>query len=197
MIRLARKPSLWMDFFGRLIFAVIWAGVFFTLSTWTWLHRFGTPTFILVILALFDLIAIGVVWDIVIRFSRTLQYREPVVEVERDPAAYGDSVEVRIVEEHPESIAEMGVKLVGESYTTVARDFTAHRETVRSLTRCYEEDLLRLKPSSGEPISRIVQMHIPQSPPADDISWKIIVDSRLKQGGVIEHPFPIRVRGFA
>jgi hypothetical protein len=193
MIRLARKPSLWMNFFGRLIFAVLWSGVFFAVSVWAWLHRFGTPTFILIVLGFFDLIAIGVVWDIVVRFWRTLRHREPVVEVDREPAAYGDSVQVRVVEEHPESIAEMGVKLVGECDAKAEREFTAHRETFISLTRCYEDELLRLKPSSGEPINRVVQMHIPQSPPADDISWKIVVDSRLKQGGVIEHSFPIRV----
>jgi hypothetical protein len=194
MIRLARKPSLWTNFFGRLIFGVVWAGVFFAVSWWAWMHRFGTPTFILVILGFFDLLAIGVVWDIVVRFWRMLHHREPVVEVEREPIEYGDSVQVRIVEQHPESIAEMGVKLVGECTTRAERDFTMHRETVISLTRCYEDELLRLQPSSGEPINRIVQMHIPQSPPAADVSWKIIVDSRLKQGGVIEHPFPFRVR---
>ena len=193
MIRLARKPSLWMNFFGRLIFAVVWAGAFFGFSWWAWIHRFGTPTFILVILAFFDLFAIGVVWDIVVRFWRTLHHREPVVEVDRNPAAYGDAVQVRIIEEHPESIAEMGVKLVGDCYAKAEREFTAHRETVVSLTRCYEDEILRLKPSSDDRIDRTVQMHIPQSPPADEVAWKIVVDSLLKQGGVIEHPFPIRI----
>src|SRR6266566_3626120 len=114
MIRLARKPSLWMNFFGRLILAVIWCGAFFGFSAWAWLHRFGTPTFILVILGLFDLIAIGVAWDIVVRFWRTLHDREPIVEVDREPAAYGDTVQVRIIEEHPQSLGEIGMKLVGE-----------------------------------------------------------------------------------
>src|SRR4051794_20905927 len=98
MIRLARKPSLWMNFLGRLIFAAIWAGVFFGFFLWAWIHRFGTLTFILVILGLFDLIAIGVVWDIVVRFWRTLNHREPIVEI--DPAKYGGTVQVRIVEKH-------------------------------------------------------------------------------------------------
>jgi len=183
-----------MNFFGRLIFAVIWVGVFFAGSIWAWMHRFGTPTFILIILGIFDLIAIGVVWDIVVRFWRTLQHREPVIEVDHEPAAYGESVQVRIAEQHPESIVELGVKLVGECYARAEREFTAHRETVVTLTRCYEDELLRLKPSSDEPINRVLQMLIPQSPPADEMSWKIVVDSRLKQGGVIEHPFPFRVQ---
>jgi hypothetical protein len=197
MIRLARKPSLWMNFFGRLIFAVIWAGAFFAVSTWAWLHRFGTPTFILVALGFFDLIAIAVVWDIFVRFRRTLRHREPVVEVDHEPAAYGDSVQVHIVETDPESLAEMGVKLVGECYTKSEVDFTQHRETVVSLTRCYEEELLRLKPSTNEPINRILRVQLPKSAPANEVAWKIIVDSHLKQGGIIEHPFPIRVQDSA
>jgi hypothetical protein len=196
MIRLARNPSLWVNFFGRLI-AVVWAGIFFGGSYWTWQHRFGMPAFILIILGIFDLIAIVVVWDIVVRLRRTLHRREPVVEVERDPAVYGESVQVRIVEEHPESIAEIGVTLVGECYTRAEVDFTQHRETVLSLTRCYEEELLRLKPSTNEPINRIVNVQLPKSPPADDVAWKIIVDSHLKHGGIIEDPFPIRVRDSA
>jgi len=182
-----------MNFFGRLIFAVIWAGAFFGFSVWAWVHRFGTPTFILVILGIFDLIAIGVVWDIVVRFWRTVHHREPIIEIERDPAAYGDSVQVRIIEEDPQSIAEIGVKLVGECYAKAVREFTAHREMEISLTRCYEDEILRFKPSTDERINRIVQMHIPQSPPADDVLWKIVVDARLRQGGVIEHDFPFRV----
>lgn len=193
MIRLARKPSLWMNFFGRLIFGAIWAGGFFAFSVWAWIHRFGTPTFVLVILALFDLIAIGVVWDLVVRFGRTLNHREPIVEIDRNPAAYGDKLQVRVVEDHPESLAEIGVKLVGECWAKAEREFTAYREMVVSLTRCYEDEILRLEPASADRIDRTVPMHIPQSPPADEVTWKIVVDSRLKQGGIIEHAFPFRV----
>ena|SRR5438132_9964572 len=195
MIRLARKPSLWMNFFGRLIFTIVWAAGCAIASFWVWPHRFGMPTLSLIILGLFDLIAIGLVWDASVRFSRTRQQHEPVVEIDRDALAYGDSVQVRIVEQHPESITEMGVKLVGECDARAVREFTEHRETVVTRMRCYEEELLRLKPVSSEPISRVVQMHLPKSPPADDVAWKIIIDSHLKQGGVIEHPFPLRVSG--
>lgn len=192
MIRLARKPSLWMNFFGRLAFAVLWVGWFSGFSWWAWVHRFGTPTFVLIILAFFDLVSVGVIWDIVVRFWITLHRREPLVEVDRNPAAYGDSVQVRIIEQHPESIAEIVVKLVGECYARAEREFTAHRETVVSLTQCYEDELVRLKPTSDDRIDRTVVMHIPQSPPADEVAWKIVVDSHLRQGGIIEHPFPIR-----
>ena len=194
MIRLVRKPSLWANFFGRLLFAIVWVGGFVFFSYWAWLHRFGTPAFVFVILAVFDLIAIGVVWDVVVRFWRTLHDREPVVEIDRQSLAYGDSVQVRVLEEHPQSLAEMGVKLIGECYSKSETDISQHRQTVISLTRCYEEELLRLKPASDEPVSRILQMLIPKSAPADNMTWKIVVDSRLKQGGIIEHSFPLRVR---
>jgi hypothetical protein len=194
MVRLARKPSLWMCFCGRLLFAIVWAGVFFSLSTWVWLHRFGTPTFILVILGIFDVIAIAVVRDIVVRFRHKLHQHEPVVEIDRESPTYGDSVELHIVDTHPESICEMDVKLVGECYNKSDLDFTEHHETVISRTRCYEEELLRLKPAANEPINRTVRMNLPRSAPAEGVAWKIIVDSYLRQGGMIEHPFPIRVR---
>ena len=165
-----------------------------TFSYLAWRHRYGTPAFAFVLLGIFDLIAVGVLWDIVVRFWRTLHHREPVVEIDRQSLAYGDSAQVRIVEPHPESIAEMGVKLIGECLSKTEMDVSHHRTSVISLTRCYEEELLRLTPTSDEPISRLVQMHLPKSPPTDKMTWNIAVDSHLKQGGVIEHHFPIRVR---
>ncbi len=171
---------------------MVWAGACAIGSYWAWRHRFGMPTLALIILGLFDLLAIGLLWDMVVRFRRTKNHREPIVEVDRDSPAYGDSVQVRIVEEHPESIAEMGVTLVGECDARAVREFTGHRETVVTHMRCYEQELLRVKPSA-EPL--IVQMHLPKSPPADEVAWKIIIDSHLEQGGIIEHPFPLRVSG--
>ncbi len=191
-VRLARKPSLWANFLGRLVFAIVWVGFFVGFSYFAWQHRVRTPTFVLVILAFFDLIALGMVWDIVVRFWRTLHHREPVVEIDRQWLAYGDSAQLSIVEPHPQSIAEMGVKLVGECYTKSATDISQHRQTVVSLTRCYEEELLRLKPAGDEAISRLLQVQLPKSAPADGVTWKIVIDSRPKQGGMIEHPFPLR-----
>ncbi len=185
-----------MNFCGRFLFAIVWVGVFFAFSLWAWRHRFGTPLGMLVILAIFDLIALAVIWDIVLRLQRTLQHRVPVVEIDHDRLAYGDSAQLRVVEEHPESINEMGVKLIGECYNKADQDISEHRQTVISLTRVYEEELMRIKPASAEPISRVVQLHLPKSPPAGKVQWKIIVDSHLKHGGITEHPFPIRVRDF-
>jgi hypothetical protein len=190
MIRLQRKPSLWMNFLGRFLFGVIWAGVFAFGTLWVWRHRYGSPVYVFVILGIFDLISIGVLWDLIARFQRTINRREPLVEIDHEPA-YGDSVKIRVTEQHPESLTELGVKLVGECYTRSEREFTQHREAVVVLTRCYQDELTRAKPSS-EPVT--LTMLIPKSPPADEIAWKVIVDTTLKQGGIIEHEFPIRVR---
>jgi hypothetical protein len=59
-------------------------------------------------------------------------------------------------------------------------------------TRCYEEELLRLQPSGA--VDRTMRVQLPKSPPADGMKWSIVVDSTLKHGDVIEHPYPLRVR---
>jgi len=192
MIRLVRKPSLWASFLARFVFAIVWTGAFFGMTVAVW--RRHPDTIVLVVLGCFDLIAIAILWDLVVRFWRTLKHQEPFVEIDRQSLAYGDSAQVRIVESHPESISEMGVKLVGECYAKSATDISSYRETKTVLTRCYDEELLRLKPDASEPLSRLIRVQLPKSPPADGITWKIIVDSHLKQGGVIEHAYPIRVR---
>jgi len=193
MIRLPCRPSVWATFLQRLLFAIVFAGGFLTL-TWYASRHIGMPTYVYLILGFFDLIAAGVVADAVIRFWRTAHHCEPVVEIDRQSLQYGDTAQVRVIEPNPQSIVEMGVKLIGECRAKSVTDISQHHETRVERTRCYEEELLRLKPSSSEPINRLVQLQLPKSPPADDMTWKIVVDSHLKQGGVIEHPFPLRVR---
>jgi hypothetical protein len=193
MIRLVRKPSIWGDFFRRLLFAIVFAGGFLAL-TWYASRHIGMPTYLYVILGFFDLIAAAVVADAAIHFWRTLHQREPVVEIDRQWVVYGETAHVRVVESNPQWIAEMGVKLIGECYTKSMTDISHFRETRVALTRCYEQELLRLKPSSDEPVSRLLPLQLPKSAPADNIAWKIVVDWHLKQGGVIEHRFPLRVR---
>jgi hypothetical protein len=193
MIRLVRKPSIWGDFFQRLLFVVIFAGGLFTFTYLAWRHPIGMPRYAYAILYFFDLIAIGVLCDIAVRLWRTMNQGEPVVEIDRPLLHYGDTAQVRVIEPNPQLIAEMGVKLIGECRAKSVTDISQHHETRVARTRCYEEELLRLKPSSNEPVNRLLQLQLPKSAPADDIAWKIVVDWHLKQGGVIEHPFPLRV----
>lgn len=193
MIRLVRKPSLWTNFLGRLLFAAIFVGALVTFSFYAWRHLGQVPTFVVIVLALLDLLALGLLWDIVVRLWRTMAQREPVVEIDRRTMSYGEGAQIRVTEEHPQSVAEMTVRLVGECSVSSAVDVSQHRERAVSVTRCYEEELLRMSPSAGEPLSRVLKIQLPIAPPAEGVSWKIVVGSTLKQGGVMEHPFPIQV----
>ena len=189
MIRLCRKPSLWANFYERLFFAVIFAGGLFFL-TWYASRHMGIRTYMYAILGFFDLIAAAVIADLFIRLWRTRGASEPVVEIVTQPLAYGDSSQMHIVEGHSESVAEVGIKLIGECQQTSVTDFTEFRETKVAQTRCYQEELLRLK----TPVDHTLQVQLPKVPPAEGIRWKILVETHLKQGGVVEHLYPLSVR---
>jgi len=81
---------------------------------------------------------------------------------------------------------------VGECSVTEAVEFSQHRHSTTNMTRCYEEELLRITPQNDKPVK--LQMRMPKSPPADGVAWKIVVNSRQKNGAVVEYPFPLRVR---
>ncbi|HSP17080.1 MAG TPA: hypothetical protein VLV78_20210 [Thermoanaerobaculia bacterium] len=190
MNRLARKPSLWMNFLGRFLFGVVWAGGMSAFTWVVWVKRdANTPVFVWFVLGFFDLLAIGIVWDLVVRFWRTLMHRQPVVEIDRQSLRYGDSAQLHVVEEHPESVKEISVRLVAEHWLTTTNGGT----TIRSYQPCYDQELLAISLAEAEPVSRMLQIRIPEKPPADDAKWKIVVATMLRQGGVIAHPFPIDV----
>jgi hypothetical protein len=193
MIRLARKPSLWVNFLGRLIFGVVWAGAFVALSWFVWPRRAETPTFILIILGFFDLLALGVIWDLVVRFWRTLTKKQPIVEIDKTSLTYGSTAQLRIVEEHPESVAQMNVHLVGESWVTSDHQSGSQRVIVKSYQSCFDEELLRLNVTQTEPITRMLQIRMPPAAPAEGVQWKIVVNTSLRQGGLIQHSYPIPV----
>ena len=188
MFRLARKPSLWGGLILRIVFVSVAALAVFVALFFA--ARRGT----FFMLSLVVLIAIAAVWEL-IRFSARMSAGAPVVEIDRQPLAYGDSAEVRIMERHPRSVMEIGVTLVGECNRTEATDISEYRETKVARTRCYEEELLRVKPENDAPISRVIRVQLPKSPPADGMAWTIVVDATLKHGDVVEHPFPLRVKG--
>jgi hypothetical protein len=183
MIRLVRSPSRWVILLIRLVLATGWAVLLSAAVYIAWPQRVG----IFLVMVALGSYTLACLW-------RTLRDREPLLEIDRQALAYGDSAQLHIVEQHPQSVSEMNVKLVGECSVTAALDISHYREKTVSLTRCYEEELLRVAPH-GEPLSRTLQLHLPKSAPADDVAWKIVVGSTLKQGGIVEHPFPLRVRG--
>src|SRR5438552_14777616 len=174
MIRLVRKPSLLVGFIGRLLFVVICAAA--VVAAWYFVLKRGTY----LIFALVDLLAIAAVWEL-LSFYRRFRHGAPVVEIDRQSLTYGDSAQVRVNDPNAR------VKLVGECYAESVTDISSYREKKIALTRCYEEDLQRLK-------NQTFLLQLPKSPPADGINWKIVVAAHLKQGGVIEHSYPLRVR---
>jgi hypothetical protein len=195
MPRLSRKPSLWADFVGRFAFGVVWAGAF-VFATWmSWVHRADTAWFVYIILAFFDLIAVAVIWDLVVRFWRTLMERQPVVEIDRSPVPYGGSAQVRIVEEHPESVAEMKVRLVASARIRSESQEGSTRVIVSSYEPVFEQELLHCSVTENDPVNRTVTIGLPETPPAENAEWRIVVTTTLRQGGQIPHPFPFKVDG--
>lgn len=190
MMRLAPHPSPWSSFLGRLLFTTVWTGFFGVFSLMVWRHREETPWFIFGILGFFDLVAIGMLWDVVVRFWRTLNHREPVVEIDHPSLVYGGSAQLRVTERHPESVAEISVRLVCEQLITTKTE----NRVQHSVQRCHDQELMRISPAGGdEPINRLLSIRMPDQPPEKDVSWKIVVGTTLRQGGMIENIFPLRV----
>ena len=189
MVRLVRKPSLWMGFFGRLLFCVIWAGAFAALSFFVWtFHRHDTPVFIFIVLGFFDLIALGMVWDIVVRFWRTLTNKQPTLEIDHDNLQLGSTAQVQFHEESPESLAEIDVRLVAMATVTTRSGST----TTTTTAPCYDQELLHMNVDGPNPITRSLQIKIPAGE-FGDAKWMISVNTRLRQGGLMQHSYPLQV----
>lgn len=132
MIRLARKPSVWSGFLGRLAFGIVWAGSMITATWFVWTRGAGTPILAWVFLGILDLFAIGIVWDLVIRFWRTINGRQPVLSAGCCSCASRGEID---------------------------------------------------RPSLRYAVGDVQAQQ----------RWKIVVTTELRQGGVIEHAFPIAV----
>jgi hypothetical protein len=184
MIRLARRPSLWGSLFLRVIFvSVAWLAVIVALF---FVAKRGT----FFMLTLVVLVAIAAVWEM-IRFWLEMRHGAPIVQIDRHPLAYGDSAEVLVIEMYPRRVSEIGVTLVGECSASASTDISEYRETKVARTRCYEQELLRMRVQSPAPLA--ARLQLPKSPPADQMKWSVVIDATLEDGRVIEHPYPLRV----
>jgi len=172
MPRLSRKPSLLLSLILRLVFVII-----ATLSALWWIEK-RRASFMSVLIGV---LAVAAVWEM-IRFAMQM-HRPPVVAIDHHPLVYGDSAELQVSGE-----AEITVKLVGECEATAATDISQHREKKIMRTRCYDVELFRGKPPAS------VRLQIPKSPPADAMTWTILVDSTLRDGAVIADLYPLHVR---
>ena len=189
MMRLAPQFSPWASVLGRLVFTTVWTVFFGVFSFMVWRHRAETPWFVFGVIGLFDLIAVGMLWDVVVRLWRTLNHRVPVVEIDRSSLVYGGAAQLSVTEPHPESVAEICVRLVCEQLVTQKTG----NGVQQFVERRHDQELLRLSPAAPDPLHRMLSIRIPEPPPEEDVSWKIVVDTTLRQGGVIEHVFPLRV----
>ena len=54
----------------------------------------------------------------------------------------------------------------------------------------YDQELLRVSPSTPDPLQRTLSFHLPDGPAGN---WRIVVGTTLRQGGTIVHHFPLRV----
>ena len=190
MVRLVRKPSMWAGFFGRLVFFVVWAGMSFAFSWFVWFNeRAHAPLVVKIVLGFFDLIALGMLWDIVVRFWRTVTNKQPQLDIDRKDVPFGSTAQVRFTEPNPESLAEIDVRLV--ALQTVKRE--QGNTTTYTTEAIYDEELLRMNVDGPNPIERSLQIKIPSDPPSTGAQWMIAVNTRLRQGGVVQHTYPLRV----
>ena len=194
-MRLVRRPSLWKSFFGRLAFSVVWVGGVVAFWVFTWPRRQGVSLLLYVFPALLSVLALGLVWDVVVRFWRTVTDRQPVLELDRAPLTYGATARLRVLEPHPRSLSEMVVTLAGDHWVTTRERDSRRDVTTHSYERCYEAELLRVSFTGARPVDESVELRLPDEPPADGVEWKIVVRDTLRQGGVMEHWFPVPVSG--
>jgi hypothetical protein len=171
---------------------LLWGGFVFIFTRFVWLRRAWAPTYMIVFDAVILLIGVWMAIDLVRRCSRR---DEPVLEIDRASLTYGDVARVHLLAQHPDSLSDLRVTLVGECLATSTLDFTEHRLTNAWRQRCYEQELLRLAPSGQAPLNRTMNLFLPLSAPADAMRWTLVVGTRLKQGGsVVEYPYTLPVQ---
>lgn len=168
MTRLGRRPCLWMATLFQAVLTLTCGAAIYT--AWRFIPRLPWMLFAASILIVFAA-GCGII------VSLRLAARVPLVEIDHVSLAYGDSAEVRVA-----APGDVDVRLVGECQATKAVDISNFRDKRISITRCYEEELVRGK----APFT--VRLHIPKSAPADDVAWKIVVES-----AGVAHPYPLRV----
>ena len=185
-MRLARRPSQSLTIITLAVSALLWVGCFVAITVALW-HPHTA-----VFLACVDLVAVIVLWDIAARLFRASHCPQPWIEIDKPSLHYGDGARLHLIDSHTASLCDLEVALIGECDLAAATELSQHRETIAAPRRCYEEELLRIAPL-GLPIDRTLSIQLPKSAPADRTRWSVLVTAHLKQGGVVEHPFPLPV----
>src|SRR5262249_18575362 len=135
--RLTRKPSPWVVVLMRLAFAIFWNGFFGIFVVLSWPHRAETPIFIQGVLGFFLLLGVGIIWDAVVRFQRTLTGKTAVVEVDRQPLRPGDTFRVRVSQRDLRSLSCLQVSIVASNTVTERSGNT----TMTMTKSCYQKEI--------------------------------------------------------
>jgi hypothetical protein len=177
----------------RLVFTTLWNGFFGVFILLVWPHRATTPIFIQGILGFFVLIGLGMAWDLIARLLRTLAGKTAVVEVDRLPIRRGETLQLRVFQSDPASLATLQLALVGENTVTETRGNT----TITRTGRCCTQEIFSSGAGDldGASLDRAFSVTIPADGPSGEIRWSILVAQQLKQGGGDFQAFPLQVEG--
>jgi hypothetical protein len=189
--RLRSRSSARKEILVRILVTLLWNAIFGGFTYMSWTHDPSqTPVFIWAILALFALIGLGMVWDVVVRIARAWLGRVPIIEVDLQPVRLGETLTVRVCESHPASLSRLEVELVGVTMTTSGSTTTTRYGIRTSLMACVPPELA-VRPR----FDRTTSFMLPAANqvPAGTVRWELLVGSVLRQGGLLLSAFPIEV----
>src|SRR5262245_4619167 len=190
-LRLTRRPSPWVVVLMRLAFAILWNGFFGVFVVLAWPHLAETPILIQVVLGLFLLLGVGIVWDVVVRFYRTLTGKTAVVEVDRQPLHPGDTVRIRVCQRGLNSLRRLHVGIAA-SNTVTKQSGTMTTTTTKP---CYQREIAVWDPAAtaADSYDETFAVQIPSESFRGTVEWSIVVRQDLAQGGIDFQTFPLRV----
>ena len=151
-LRLTRKPSPWVVVLMRLAFAILWNGFFSVFVVLMWPHRDETPIFIQGVLGFFLLLGVGIIWDLVVRFHRTLTGKTAIVEVDRQPLHPGDTVRVRVCQRGLRSLSHLQISIAASNTVTEQ----SGNATTTTTKPCYQKEIAVCDPAAtaGDSVRR-------------------------------------------
>jgi hypothetical protein len=190
-LRLTRKPSPWVDVLMRLAFAILWNGFFGVFVVLMLPHQAETPIFIQGVLGFFLLLGAGIIWDVVVRFHRTLTGKTAIVEVDRQPLHPGDTVRVRVCQRGLGSLSHLQITIAASNTVTEQSGNT----TTTATKPCYRKEIAVCDPTAtaGDSYDETFTVQIPSESFRGTVEWSIVVRQALAQGGLDFQTFPLQV----
>jgi hypothetical protein len=190
-LRLTRKPSPWVVVLMRLAFTILWNGFFSIFVVLMWPHRVETPIFIQGVLGFFLLLGVGIIWDVVVRFHRTLTGKTAIVEVDRQPLHPGETVRVRVCQRGLSSLSHLQVSIAASNTVTEQ----SGNATTTTTKPCYWKEIAVCDPAAtaGDSYEETFTVRIPSESFRGTVAWSLVVRQDLAQGGIDFQTFPLPV----